>query len=104
MKHYKVLVSRRSHQDLQAILAYMIHELKAPAAAASFLDEVETVVRGLEVMPERFELLRDEPLRQAGYRSCQIKNYLLFYKVIEQKKTVQLYRLIYARRNWKDLL
>lgn len=86
MKHYNVLLSRRSHQDLQAILAYMIHELKAPAAAASFLDEVETVVRGLEVMPERFELLRDEPLRPAGYRSCRIKNICSFTKFLNKRK------------------
>ncbi|NLZ66755.1 MAG: type II toxin-antitoxin system RelE/ParE family toxin, partial [Clostridiaceae bacterium] len=48
--------------------------------------------------------VRDDTLRQQGYRRCLVKNYLLFYKVFEQEKIVQIYRVIYARRIWERLL
>ncbi len=104
MEHYKILVSEHYHQDVRSILSYMIHDLKAPVAAANFLDDVEETVHGLKDMPDRLELVKDETLRNAGYRKCTIKDYLLFYKVFEKEKTVRIYRLIYGRRNWQVLL
>jgi toxin ParE1/3/4 len=104
MERYKVIVSREYHQDLLMILRYLIHDLKSPAAASHFLDAIEETVQGLSTMPYRFELVRDDTLRQQGYRRCLVKNYLLFYKVFEQEKIVQIYRVIYARRIWERLL
>lgn len=104
MEHYKILVSEEFHQDLQKILHYILHDLSAPLAAADFLDAIEDTVQGLSSMPYRFEMVRDENLNRKGYRKCIIKNYLLFYKVFEEEKTVRIYRLIYARRNWVRLL
>ena len=104
MEKYKVVVSNKYQQDLRNILHYLISDLNAPIAAMDFLDEVEETVKGLSLMPYRFVLVRDELLRQQGYRTCLINNYLLFYKVFEQERIVQIYRLIYARRNWKNFL
>ena len=104
MEHYKILVSEEYHQDLQKILHYILHDLRAPLAAADFLDAIEDTVQGLSSMPYRFEMVRDETLNRKGYRKCIIKNNLLFYKVFEEEKTVRIYRLIYARRNWVRLL
>ncbi|MGI6121129.1 MAG: type II toxin-antitoxin system RelE/ParE family toxin [Saccharofermentanales bacterium] len=104
MELYKVLVSRSYHQDLQAILRYLAHDLLSPKAAEDFLDLIEETVQGLSSMPYRFELVKDERLRQQGYRKCLVKNYLLFYKVFEQEKIVRVYRVTYARRHWESLL
>jgi toxin ParE1/3/4 len=104
MEPYRVIVSSKFHQDMTSILSYMIHDLKEPAVAARFLESVEKTVQSLSMMPERFELVKDEVLREAGYRKCPIKNYLLFYKIFESEKSVRIYRIIYGRRNWKFLL
>ncbi len=104
MELYKVLVSRSYHQDLRAILRYLAHDLLSPKAAEDFLDLIEKTVQGLSSMPYRFELVKDERLRQQGYRKCLVKNYLLFYKVFEQEKIVRVYRVTYARRHWESLL
>ncbi len=104
MEPYRVVVSSKYHQDMTSILYYMTHDLKEPIAASRFLEAVEKAVQGLSMMPERFELVKDEVLREAGYRKCPIKNYLLFYKISKSEKTVRIYRIIYARRNWKFLL
>ena len=93
MEHYKTLVSEEYHQDLQKILHYILHDLSAPLTAADFLDAVEDTVQGLALMPYRFEIVRDETLNRKGYRKCIIKNYLLFYKVFEEEKTVRIFRL-----------
>lgn len=104
MKQYKVLVSRRYHQDLKSILGYMIHDLKAPIAASNFLNVLEETVQSLQEMPYRFELVKDETLKQQGYRKYSVKNYLLFYKILENEKVIRIYRLIYGKRNWERML
>ena len=82
----------------------LAHDLLSPKAAEDFLDLIEKTVQGLSSMPYRFELVKDERLRQQGYRKCLVKNYLLFYKVFEQEKIVRIYRVVYARRHWEYLL
>jgi toxin ParE1/3/4 len=74
MERYKVLVSRRCHQDLKAILSYIFYDLKAPIAASNFLDTLEETVQGLKEMPCRFNLVKDEFLQQQGYRKFFVKN------------------------------
>ncbi len=71
MKQYKVLVSRRYHQDLKSILGYIIHDLKAPIAASNFLNVLEKTVQSLQEMPYRFEkeaTLGNTILRQSTFR------------------------------------
>lgn len=104
MEHHKILVSEEYHRDLQKILHYILHDLSAPLAAAGFLEAIEDTVQGLASMPYCFEKVRDETLNRKGNRKCNIKNNLLFYKVFEEEKTVRIYRLLYARRNWIRLL
>ncbi len=64
----------------------------------------EIVVNGLSFVSERFALLKDETLNQQGYRKCVVKNFLIFYKIFEEENIVRVYRILYARRNWKFLL
>ena len=55
-------------------------------------------------MPERYAVVDDEILSREGFRFIQIKNYLLFYVVRKETKTVVIQRFLYSRRDWMNIL
>jgi plasmid stabilization system protein ParE len=40
-----------------------------------------------------------EPRNVTVYRAMPVKNYIVFYMVCEEKKTVVIHRVLYARMN-----
>ena len=53
-------------------------------------------------MPERCPKPKDLALAVKGYRYLIVKNYLVFYVIIGD--TVQIRRILYARRDYRALL
>ncbi|HEL0567462.1 TPA: type II toxin-antitoxin system RelE/ParE family toxin [Streptococcus equi subsp. zooepidemicus] len=104
MEHYKILVSETYHRDLKGILLYISHNLDAPFTASDLLDEINTTVSALSTMPHRYGLVDDAYLRHKEFRKCLVKNYIIFYKVNEETKTVLIHRILHTRQNWIDIL
>ena len=46
----------------------------------------------------------DEVLAQKGYRKLIVQNYIAFYIVSHERKTVTVYRVLHGRRQWEALL
>ena len=104
MKHYKILVSKTYHKDLRYIIHYIYHNLDAPITASTLLDEIESTVSTLSIMPLRYGLVDDAYLHRKEFRKCLVKNYIIFYKVNEENKTVMIHRILHARQKWIDIL
>ena len=104
MKHYKILVSETYHRDLKDIIHYISHNLDAPFTASDLLDEIESTVSGLSTMPYLYGLVDNSYLRHKKFRKCLVNNYIIFYKVHEENKTVMVHRIFHSRQNWIDIL
>ena len=104
MKHYKILVSETYHKDLKNIIHYILHNFDVPFTASDLLDKIESTVFSLSTMPHRYRLVDDSYLRNKEFRKCLVKNYIIFYKVHEENKTVMVHRILHARQNWIDIL
>lgn len=104
MEQYKILVSESYHRDLKGIIHYISHNLDAPFTASDLLDEIESTVSSLSTMPQRYELVNDNYLRGKEFRKCLVKNYIIFYKIHEESKTVMVHRILHTRQNWMDIL
>ena len=50
-------------------------------------------------MPGRVRLVDEEPWRSEGVRMKAVKNYLVYFWIGEEKKLVQVFAVIYARRD-----
>ena len=61
-------------------------------------------------LEQKLELLRDNPLMypvfhpKPKYRCMNLKNHVLLYTVDEQQQEIQVYRIIYARRDVERLV
>ena len=53
-------------------------------------------------MPERCPKPKDLALAAKGYRYLIVKNYLVFYVIVGD--TVQIHRILHARRDYRSLL
>ena len=53
-------------------------------------------------MPLRCPLLNAPELRAKGYRALRVKNYMVFFVIL--KETVQIRRIVYAKRQFESLL
>ena len=76
-------------------------ETLSPEAAAQYFELFMEKTGTLAKTPERCPLARDTQLRLRGYRMLPIENYIIFYVI--NGKTVELRRILYARRQYERL-
>jgi len=104
MKGYKVLLTQPAADDLKEIAAYIANELRQPAIAKKLVEKIKEVVMSLSGMPERHSLVVDEKLANQGIRKIMIDKYIVFYIVSKKYETATVVRILYARRDWSNLL
>ena len=91
--HYLPLAKR----DLEDITDYITDTLKAPKAAADFLDAVEAGIDRLREHPYFCRVYQPLLPVDLEYRVLLVNNYLVFYVVLDS--AVEIHRVIYGRRN-----
>jgi len=101
---YNVQVSNNAEEDLDTIIEYFIYKLKAIGAANDFLSLFEQKIDNLRTSPKAYKIIDDDELRLEEIRVFQIKNYLCFYMIDEKNKIVSIIRVLYGRRDWKNIL
>lgn len=101
---YKLLITKDAENDINEIISYIVNELKNPIAAGNVLSETEKSYKVLIAAPAAFPLCIDRRLRSGGYRKIPVKNYIIFFRVDEDRKTVYIMRVIYGRREYIKLI
>ena len=101
---YKIIIADRANNDLYQVSSYISDELHAPQSALNLIDEIYQLIISLKQMPKKYALSPDERLAQKGMRMVAIQNYLIFYTVDENIKSVNVARILYGRRDWTNLL
>jgi toxin ParE1/3/4 len=100
METYKIKIFPTAKQDLEEVIGYL--NTLSPDAASKYYDLLVEEIASLSKMPERCPKPKDLALAVKGYRYLIVKNYLVFYVIIGD--TVQIRRILYARRNYSALL
>lgn len=104
MAEYKIELAIKAKKDMREIHAYITDNLKEPKIADKLLDKIEAEILTLKTMPLRHAVERDEQLKRRNLRKLIVDNYLVFYTVHEKAATVFVVRVLYARRDWVNLL
>jgi len=101
---YFVNITDVAEDDILSTVKYISDELKAPKAANDLLDQIEKHEDILGKTPNIYPNVPDEYLAGKGLKFIIIKNYLMFFTVDKNKKTVNIIRFLYGRRDWKNIL
>ena len=104
MKAYKIVVDFPAKQDLLDIRRYITNTLKEPVIAKRIYTSIKAAILTLASTPMRQSIVREEPYTSLGVRVLSVENYTVFYIVDEPIKQVNVFRVLYNRRSWKNLL
>lgn len=83
---------------------YLASELNAPDAALDFIDEVEAAAKSLAEMPYRHPIYHTSFAVLEEVRWLPVKNYIVFYKVFEEEKTVEIRRVLHQLQDVENRL
>ncbi|TCL74161.1 addiction module RelE/StbE family toxin [Hydrogenispora ethanolica] len=104
MKSYRIFMTQPAVNDLRGISDYIANDLREPSLAKKLVGKIKEAVLSLGELPARHALTADENLAAQGIRWLTVDHYLIFYVVSEKKKTVTVIRILYAKRDWINLL
>ena len=101
---YTVRITGPAKGDLQGASKYISDKLNNRDAARKLALEAGEAMRSLDKMPQRHALVSDEYLSGLGIRFFPVRNYLVFYIVREETKTVVIERFLYGKSDWASIL
>ncbi len=104
MAAYYIQITKPAENDLVGIGRYISKELLEPETARKVISGIGSKINTLENMPHRNALVNDKRLARMGIRKMLVDNYIVFYNVVEETRTMTIIRVLYSRRNWQNLL
>ena len=96
---YKVGYSVDAFDDLREIYSYIANELLVPETASAQLSRIRKEVRSLDFMPARYALVDWEPWHSMKMHQLQLDNFIVYYLVDDEKRTVTVVRIFYGGRD-----
>jgi len=104
MDVYNVNLTEPAENDLRDIARYISSQLNAPSAALNMMQTLKEAIAKLEMMALSHPFVGDDRLAALGYRLFPVKGYIIFYMVDEKEKSVDVDRILYGRRDWRNIL
>jgi plasmid stabilization system protein ParE len=101
---FELIFSDKINNDIISALNYIKNVLEAPKAAENHFEELKKKYDKLKENPYIRPLVQNKYLATKGIRFIKVKKYMLIYKINEKDETVLLYRFIYCRRDWINIL
>ena len=93
---YTVTISSQADNDIRVIYEYIAFTLMSPENADAQISRFQNRIESLDNMPKRF------PIYKNIIRYMPVDNYLVFYSVDENQKTVSILRVMYGKRDVKN--
>ena len=101
-KRYKLSFLPLFEQDLNEIVDYISIDLINPKAARKLVDDIEKAILKRLETPLMYAPYESSKTRKNSYYKIKVKNFLIFYVVIED--TMEVRRILYSRRNIDSLI
>lgn len=93
-----------ANKDITDTLHYISHTLDNKNAANRLAESISKAIDLLGEFPYSNPVYNPIRPLKTEFRKIIVKNYILFYTVIENQKLVIVYRFIYAGRNYSEII
>ena len=104
MCKYKIYVSSDAKQDLLSIRSYIDKVCQSSVTSQKLMVSIDKALFRLDANPHRCPKISNGTIKKYGVRKLIIKNYIIFFRIDDKTKNVQILRVLYARRNWEKLV
>lgn len=88
-----------ANRDIADAVNYIAETLAAPKAALDLLNALDESISRLTDFPYSCRVYQPVKPLEGEYRLLPVKSYAVVYTVNEQEKLVEIYRVIYAKRD-----
>ncbi len=107
MSKYELRYLPMFFDDLEKTAFYISYELRNPQAADDLVDVVEKAILDRLPICEEFEIYKSLKERRYNYYRIYVKNYVIFYVVIDDDPThkiMEVRRFLYKGRDRRVLI
>lgn len=66
----------------------------------NYAELINSKIQALEYFSQRNVVINDYIEKELEYRKLIIKNYIVFYKINEREKIVEVHRILYGASDW----
>lgn len=104
MAKYKIKFSKDARNDYFNIIRYIKYKLFEPDIANNYAKMVKEEINKLEYTTQSFAIIPNDTIKYNNIRKLIIKNYIVFYRVNESDKMVNIERILYGASNWEEII
>lgn len=104
MKKYIVELSETANQDLNNIISYLRYTLSGDIIADKYKILFKQALIDLENVAESMPILNEELTGHKDIRKINVRNYIIFYIVDEEKSKAFVVRIGHAFMDWEKYL
>ena len=96
---YRVTLTPQAVEQIRETVLYIARTLQAPETAKGWVNLLYRKIGELKSMPSRYPLTDEELWRDRGIHKMPVKNFLVYYWIDEENKSVTVTAVIYSRRD-----
>ncbi len=101
---YMVVITDTAKQDLREIALWIAEQSKDIEIAKRFVNELRERCKKLDEFPSTGSFPRDRVLKSAGFRFVTHKEYLIFFLIEEESKTVNVMAIFNAKKDYMRVM
>ncbi|MCD8045406.1 MAG: type II toxin-antitoxin system RelE/ParE family toxin [Clostridiales bacterium] len=101
---YALNIYPQAQADLEDIFRYISEELCNPDAAVALIDNMEEALDTVCLNPFMCPLVRSSLMKDKTLRKLIVKNYIIFYRPVEQKREIQVVRVLYGMMDYEKII
>ena len=101
---YSVVYSPEAMDDLREIYSYIAFTLMVPETAEKQVNRIRKEIRSLDFMPSRYAFVEWEPWQSMGMHKVPVNNFVVYYTVNDDSRTVTVIRIFYGGRNMENII
>ena len=102
MEKYNIKFSKEAKNDYLNIVRYIKYNLLEPIIANEYSKLINEEIKKLEYNPQRFSIVDIKIKNCSNIHKLIIKKYIVFYRINEDFKIVNIERILYGASNWEN--
>ena len=101
---YNYVLTEKALDDIDEILRYLSEVLSNPQAAGKLFYEISETIDRILAFPQSGSPVINPYLKRNDLRNLPLRNYLMYYRIDGERKTVYILRVVYSHRDMGDIL
>jgi len=101
-KLYSVIILPEAQDDIRSIVLYIASDLHAVNAALDLENKFHESINSLVEMPERFQVVKDEPWHSVNVRRMIVDSYYVYYWILKSEPKVEILSVVYIGRDQRE--